>query len=499
MVAGHLQEKKGYFYMVLSYKDREGKRKTKWLPTGLPVKGNKRKAEMMLLETRKNYGIIEKIKQKDILFADFMRRWLELMEDKFDSFTYDTYSSCINQKIYPYFMGKGILLKNLEASHIREFCHHEINVRKIDINTVLGYCCYMKEALNYAVEGKIIKSNPADIALFKEELDVLFADYMVEWLEMMKSNNAIALSTYASYANCINNVIYPYFKEKEIYLKDLKPKDIQDFYQYALKERKVTTNTVLHYHANIRKALKHAVKFELIPTNPADKIERPRKNTFKGNSYDEAELNKLFETVKGEKIELAVLAAAFYGLRRSEIVGLQWKAIDFVEKTITIQHTVTEVILHGKIARLEEDRTKNKSSYRVLPLVSQFEDLLLRLKEEQEYNKEICGNSYNREFMEYIYVDPMGSRIKPGYITQHFALVLKKHELRKIRFHDLRHSCATLLLTNGVKMKAIQEWLGHSDFSTTANIYAHLDYSEKVESANLMSNILKIPKKSGEN
>ncbi|WP_158385999.1 hypothetical protein [Clostridium aceticum] len=72
-------------------------------------------------------------------------------------------------------------------------------------------------------------------------------------------------------------------------------------------------------------------------------------------------------------------------------------------------------------------------------MVSQFEDLLLRLKEEQEYNKEICGNSYNREFMEYIYVDPMGNRIKPGYITQHFALVLKKHELRKIRFHDLRH------------------------------------------------------------
>jgi integrase len=81
-------------------------------------------------------------------------------------------------------------------------------------------------------------------------------------------------------------------------------------------------------------------------------------------------------------------------------------------------------------------------------------------------------------------VDAMGSLVKPNFITQHFAQVLRKNNLKKIRFHDLRHSCASLLYANGVALKDIQEWLGHSDIGTTSNIYTHLDYSNKVSSAN---------------
>ena len=80
-------------------------------------------------------------------------------------------------------------------------------------------------------------------------------------------------------------------------------------------------------------------------------------------------------------------------------------------------------------------------------------------------------------------MNEMGNLTKPSYITDTFQKVLKKNHLRKIRFHDLRHSCASMLLRNGVAMKQIQEWLGHSDFSTTANIYAHLDYNSKISSA----------------
>ena len=90
------------------------------------------------------------------------------------------------------------------------------------------------------------------------------------------------------------------------------------------------------------------------------------------------------------------------------------------------------------------------------------------------------------DYAGYIFVDEMGNLIKPGYITDGFARLLRDNHLRRIRFHDLRHSCASLLLTGGVPMKQIQEWLGHSDFSTTANIYAHLDFSSKITSAEAM-------------
>lgn len=198
------------------------------------------------------------------------------------------------------------------------------------------------------------------------------------------------------------------------------------------------------------------------------------------------ELNKLFEAVAGTKLELPVLLGAFYGLRRSEIVGLKWSAIDFEQNTITISHTVTSCNLDGKCVIVAKDTTKTKSSRRTLPLVPYFHEKLLAVKAQQERNQKLCGRSYNREFLEYICVDDIGDRFKPNYITSQFPKLLERNGFRKIRFHDLRHSCASLLLASGVPMKHIQEWLGHSDFSTTANIYAHLDYSSKLTSASAM-------------
>ncbi len=271
--------------------------------------------------------------------------------------------------------------------------------------------------------------------------------------------------------------------------RTLLTRDIQDYYTYEMKERKVSANTVIHRHANIHKALKYAVKIGLINSNPSDRIERPKKEKFVGSIYNQEELEQLFEVVKGDPIELAVILGAFYGLRRSEVVGLKWNAIDFKQKTITIRHTVTQVTLDGKSQIIQKDRTKTKSSYRSLPLIPPFEELLYRLKAQQEMNRKMCGKGYCNDFREYIYVNEIGELIKPGYITQHFPLVLKKNGLRKIRFHDLRHSCASLLYANGVSLKEIQEWLGHSDISTTSNIYTHLDFSSKIASANAIISV----------
>ena len=195
-------------------------------------------------------------------------------------------------------------------------------------------------------------------------------------------------------------------------------------------------------------------------------------------------LETLFAAVKGKPIELAVILGAFYGLRRSEAVGLRWDAIDYERKTLTIKHTVTQMNVDGKQTIVDKERTKTKSSYRTLPLVAPFEKLLHELKAEQEEHRKVCGSAYCTEFLDYIYVNEIGERIKPNFITQNFPLTLEKAGLRRIRYHDLRHSCASLLYANGVSLKDIQEWLGHSDISTTSNIYTHLDYSSKVSSAN---------------
>ena len=121
-----------------------------------------------------------------------------------------------------------------------------------------------------------------------------------------------------------------------------------------------------------------------------------------------------------------------------------------------------------------------------------FERLLIQLKADQARNRKLCGKSYNTDYLDYIYVNEIGDLIKPGYLTQHFPALLEKKGLKRIRFHDLRHSCASLLFANGVSMKEIQAWLGHSDISTTMNIYTHLDVDSKIASANAILNIFPV-------
>lgn len=379
MVAGHLREKSGYYYAVLNYTDSLGKRKTKWISTGLTVKGNKKRAEAILMDARRNFN---------------------------------------------------------------------------------------------PEEPKVMNG------------DILFADYMEKWLDIIKSS--VAVPTFASYSTTVKKIVAPYFREKEVTLKNLTAKDIQEFYLSELE--RVSPSSVIHYHANIHKALKYAVKIDLIDVNPADKVERPKKDRYVGSFYDADEVNALFEAAKGSKLELPILFGAFYGLRRSEAIGLKWDAIDFDQNTITIRHTVTSCDLDGKRILVASDTTKTKSSMRTLPLVPFMRERLLALKDEQEENRRLCGRSYMKDYIGYVCVNEIGDLIKPHYVTESFPKLLKANGLRHIRYHDLRHSCASLLLANGVPMKQIQEWLGHSDFSTTANIYAHLDYSSKLTSADAILN-----------
>ena len=319
--------------------------------------------------------------------------------------------------------------------------------------------------------------------------DMLFADYLLEWLEIAKGR--LAHATYGAYQGLLKSTIVPYFRKKKLTLRELEARHLQMFYSEML--RRVTPNTVIHYHAVIHSALKYAVKTDMLIQNVADKVDRPRKNSFQPVFLSADEMQKMFEALRGTKLELPVLVAAFYGLRRSEALGLKWDAIDFERNTITIKHIVTNAKIDGKCEIVCADRAKTKSSLRSLPLVSNIREKLLALREQQKENRRVCGNCYSKKYDGYVFVDAMGNIFNPRSVTANFSKLLEQNGLRHIRFHDLRHSCASLLLANDVPLKQIQEWLGHSDIGTTANIYSHLDYKSKITSANVMDNILTLP------
>ena len=319
--------------------------------------------------------------------------------------------------------------------------------------------------------------------------DMLFADYLLEWLEIAKGRLAVA--TYSSYAAMIKRPVGPYLRQRNLTLRELEARHLQMFYSEML--RKVKPNTVIHYHAIIHSALKYAVKTDMLVQNVADKVDRPKKNSFQPVFLSAEEMQKMFEALRGTKLELPVLVAAFYGFRRGEVLGLKWDAIDFERGTISVIRTVTTITVEGKQMEIEQQSAKTKSSLRTLPLIGSFREYFLQVKEAQELNKQVCGNCYNHEYDGFVFVDELGERMRANYLTSAFPKFLEDHGLRRMRFHDLRHSCASLLLANGVPLKHIQEWLGHSDFTTTANIYAHLDYKSKITSAQAMETGLVLP------
>lgn len=236
--------------------------------------------------------------------------------------------------------------------------------------------------------------------------------------------------------------------------------------------------------------MQYAVKTDLIISNPADKVEKPKKATYLASFYTNEQIKELLTIVEDTKIKIPVLLASYYGMRRSEIIGLKWSAIDFVNKVINVNHVIVNISENGKQIMIGRNGTKTKKSQRTLPLLADVEKILLELKEKLEENRLLYKSSYNKKYLDYICVDDMGMLLNPDYVSHKFTKILKSNNMKKIRFHDLRHSCASLLLANGVSMKQIQVWLGHSNYNTTANIYAHLDTNSMNESANAIANAL---------
>jgi len=342
--------------------------------------------------------------------------------------------------------------------------------------------------IEYDKQSKIQLRDPD---VYEKYNNILFCDYMLDWLEKQKGK--VEKTTYIGYEQVIKSRLYKYFKAKKIKLTELKPKHIQDFFDLLFAEG-LSANTVKHYRANISKALKSAVILELIDSNPATKLEPIKVKEYTANYYTQDELLNLMELIKTTTIELPVIIAGIYGLRREEVIGIKWDAIDFKDKTLTIRHTVGRGKIDGVTQFIFKDRAKSDSGYRTLPLFDFIADILKVYKNKYEENKKFFGNTYINDYKDYVCLMENGDLMKPGYLTQTFSQVLDDNKLRHIRLHDLRHSCGTLLVRNGVNIKDIQIWLGHSNFQTTLR-YAHADIEDKRVSANVINDKLALDTK----
>ena len=381
-MTGSLQIKSGKFYMVLNSAEK-GKRKQRWISTGLPVKGNKRNAEQMLRERLAKEGwSAPGGEAADIKLSDYIRRWLALSEQRVDEVTMQGYRALAERHVLPWAEQTGLTLAKTDRKTLQAFLDEKGRSGRLD--------------------GK----------------------------------------------------------------GGLSAKSIREL------------KTILN------QTLNEAVREELLQVNPCTLLRLPPKNTPQAKFYTAEQLNTLLAAVRDEPLYPIIRTAIVYGLRRSEILGLKWDSIDFENDILTIKHIVVKVY-----STVEKDKTKTKSSYRSFPLLPEMRALFLELQAEQKENGRLFGKAYMKT--EYVFCWPDGRPITTDYVSHRFGKLLKKYGLPHIRFHELRHSCASLLINNGYGLKEVQEWMGHSDIGTTANIYGHLETQRKQAMAEKLSGCIK--------
>lgn len=419
MQAGHLQEKSGRWYCVISYY-ADGKPKSKWFFTGLKVKGNKKKAEEKLLIAR-------------LLFdPDDPDKDLQIKEN----------------------------IELVNSDLIRVF----------------------QQSIMRPIEPGGGSNVLTD---YEVQEDYYMTDLCREWLEYSHPPR-VSENTYAGYKSPIKNHLEPYFMSNPCLVRDVSVKYVQRYFN-ELYKKGLSNKTVANHRGILSGMFRYAISIHELSENPLTHIPPPEKTQPVENYFSAEELGRLLEIVRETDFAFPIYMAAVYGLRRGEVCGLKWSAIDFKNQIFTIRHTLHEVadpdehhmIVFGK------DKTKGKR-IRSYPLLREITDILLDMKAKQE-----AANLYSDDG--YVYLDDNGKPVRPNYLTDTFPRILKENNFKHIRYHDLRHSCASILLSDknrSVSLRDIQAWLGHSNIQSTMR-YAHItDVQTKAYTANLMTNIV---------
>jgi len=256
-------------------------------------------------------------------------------------------------------------------------------------------------------------------------------------------------------------------------IQKLHPVNIQNYYAEKLKNGKIrgegglAPRSVLHQHRLLRAALQHAVKWMLIVRNPADAVSPPRPDYKEMKTLNAKETVTLLQKARNSRVYIPVLLAVTTGMRRGEIIALQWKDVDLDKETITVRRTL-ERIKGG----YQFKHPKTRKSRRQISLTPSAAAELRAHKQKQNEDKLHLGAAYNDQDL--VCAWPDGTLVKPDFVSREFKKILQKIGLPIVRFHDLRHSHATLMMIQGVHPKIVSERLGHSTIRITMDTYSHV-------------------------
>ncbi|QGT99308.1 hypothetical protein SYNTR_0715 [Candidatus Syntrophocurvum alkaliphilum] len=306
---------------------------------------------------------------------------------------------------------------------------------------------------------------------------ITLADWLTTWINDYKKQE-LKPSTWESYKSIINTHIIPDLGG--VKLDKLRTNDIQRFYNAKLekgriqracsrnKEKSLSARTIKNIHTVMHSALEQAARENLINSNPASYTTRPRQEKKEITPLKSEQVKQFLENIKNDWLYPLYITALGTGLRRGELLGLKWQDIDFDNQTAYIKR---ELLLINNRVQLEE-YTKTKSSNRSIALPDTVIKQLKKLKTKQKEDKLFLGQEYQDNNFVFCWDD--GRVVRPDYPYKRLKELLEQNNLPVIRFHDLRHTFATLLLEAGEHPKVVSEMLGHSTITITLDTYSHV-------------------------
>lgn len=325
-----------------------------------------------------------------------------------------------------------------------------------------------------------------------------FSEFVEIWKRDYGSKE-LAPKTYERYKGMLNTRIIPYFGHFK--LSNIKPTHIMSFYDYLSKDHQLkrcknhngktvmkglSSKTILEHHRLLHAMLQNAVYWQILPYNPADRVKPPKHERPQIKYYDDIQCKKLLEALENEEIKFQtiVILTLFTGMRRGEVLGLEWSDIDFKEGFVNITKASQYTSEKGIFVK----NPKTQSSIREVGIPDIVINMLKKYRTWYEAEKERCGDLWNNSNR--LFVTWNGNPMHPDTVTDWFRSFIKKNNLPKITFHGLRHTNATLLISKNVDVAVVASRLGHAQITTTLNFYVHPVQSHNKEAGQVLEKML---------